>query len=158
MSHASSQLWSLAHAISHQTQRSEHKNAPPSAQDMTASTGMPRNSSGGSKPSKGSSPTGPEVCFGFSLLEDASICLWHAVFSYICTCVNLFIAGSELVVGSHCHPSQKVFACNLQTDTPRTGSTSVLTPVCMGRAGSTAFEPPDCHANLSSDCCCLHIL
>lgn len=54
MSHASDQLWSLAHSISHQSHSSEHGGAAHSAQ----AAGITRRSSGGSK---ASSPTGPEA-------------------------------------------------------------------------------------------------
>lgn len=57
MSHASDQLWALAHSISHQS----HSSAQPSAQASTAPGGIPRNSSGGGNASSASSPTGPEA-------------------------------------------------------------------------------------------------
>ena len=61
MSHASDQLWSLAHAISHQAQSSEPKQNLPSSLDTTAPGGIPRNTSSGGNLGKGSSPTGKEV-------------------------------------------------------------------------------------------------
>ena len=62
MSHASDQLWSLTHAISHQAQAAEPKKAAvPAALDTSTHGGVPRNPSVGGKSGKGSSPTGPEA-------------------------------------------------------------------------------------------------
>ncbi len=61
MSHASDQLWTLAHAISHQAQSAEPKRAVPASLDSAAPGRIPRNPSAGGNSGKGSSPTGPEA-------------------------------------------------------------------------------------------------
>lgn len=61
MSHASDQLWTLAHAISHQAQSAEPKRAVPASLDTAAPGRIPRNPSAGGNSGKGSSPTGPEA-------------------------------------------------------------------------------------------------
>ena len=68
MSHASDQLWTLAHAISHQAHGTDTRPAVPSSLDTAPPGGFPRNPSAGGKPAKGSSPTGKEASIKLGLL------------------------------------------------------------------------------------------